>query len=221
MDIKGGETIFTGIIEEIGTVHSMKKGRSSMELAISSKKVLEDVHLGDSISVNGVCLTVTSFTQTLFTVDVMPETVKASSIRTLKPGSKVNLERAMSANGRFGGHFVSGHIDGTGTIMKKERKENAVYYVIQLEDGLSAYCMPKGSVAVDGTSLTIFGIEGNLLTVSLIPLTHQDTILGRKAAGDIVNIENDMLGKYIIHQMKNSESSKPGLDLAFLSKHGF
>ncbi|WP_407408486.1 riboflavin synthase [Peribacillus sp.] len=212
--------MFTGIIEEIGTVHSLKKGRSSMELAISSKKVLEDVHLGDSISVNGVCLTVTSFTQTLFTVDVMPETVKASSIRTLKPGSEVNLERAMSANGRFGGHFVSGHIDGTGTIMKKERKENAVYYVIQLEEGLSTYCMPKGSVAIDGTSLTIFGIEGNLLTVSLIPLTHQDTILGRKAAGDIVNIENDMLGKYIIHQMKNSES-KPGLDLAFLSKHGF
>lgn len=212
--------MFTGIIEEIGTVHSMKKGRSSMELAISSKKVLEDVHLGDSISVNGVCLTVTSFTQTLFTVDVMPETVKASSIRILKPGSEVNLERAMSANGRFGGHFVSGHIDGTGTIMKKERKENAVYYVIQLEEGLSTYCMPKGSVAIDGTSLTIFGIEGNLLTVSLIPLTHQDTILGRKAAGDIVNIENDMLGKYIIHQMKNSES-KPGLDLAFLSKHGF
>ncbi|MGE7781484.1 riboflavin synthase [Peribacillus sp. NPDC097264] len=212
--------MFTGIIEDIGTVHSMKKGRSSMELAISSKKVLEDVHLGDSISVNGVCLTVTSFTQTLFTVDVMPETVKASSIRTLKPGSEVNLERAMSANGRFGGHFVSGHIDGTGTIMKKERKENAVYYVIQLEEGLSTYCMPKGSVAIDGTSLTIFGIEGNLLTVSLIPLTHQDTILGRKAAGDIVNIENDMLGKYIIHQMKNSES-KPGLDLAFLSKHGF
>ncbi|MFJ7679332.1 riboflavin synthase [Peribacillus sp. NPDC097197] len=212
--------MFTGIIEEIGTVHSMKKGRSSMELAISSKKVLEDVHLGDSISVNGVCLTVTSFTQTLFTVDVMPETVKASSIRILKPGSEVNLERAMSANGRFGGHFVSGHIDGTGTIMKKERKENAVYYVIQLEEGLSTYCMPKGSVAIDGTSLTIFGIEGNLLTVSLIPLTHQDTILGRKAAGHIVNIENDMLGKYIIHQMKNSES-KPGLDLAFLSKHGF
>ncbi|MFJ7858555.1 riboflavin synthase [Peribacillus sp. NPDC097206] len=212
--------MFTGIIEEIGTVHSLKKGRSSMELAISSKKVLEDVHLGDSISVNGVCLTVTSFTQTLFTVDVMPETVKASSIRILKPGSEVNLERAMSANGRFGGHFVSGHIDGTGTIMKKERKENAVYYVIQLEEGLSTYCMPKGSVAIDGTSLTIFGIEGNLLTVSLIPLTHQDTILGRKAAGDIVNIENDMLGKYIIHQMKNSES-KPGLDLAFLSKHGF
>ncbi|MFJ7639904.1 riboflavin synthase [Peribacillus sp. NPDC097225] len=212
--------MFTGIIEEIGTVHSMKKGRSSMELAISSKKVLEDVHLGDSISVSGVCLTVTSFTQTLFTVDVMPETVKASSIRILKPGSEVNLERAMSANGRFGGHFVSGHIDGTGTIMKKERKENAVYYVIQLEEGLSTYCMPKGSVAIDGTSLTIFGIEGNLLTVSLIPLTHQDTILGRKAAGDIVNIENDMLGKYIIHQMKNSES-KPGLDLAFLSKHGF
>ncbi|MFJ7746456.1 riboflavin synthase [Peribacillus sp. NPDC097295] len=212
--------MFTGIIEEIGTVHSIKKGISSMQLSVQSEKVLEDVHIGDSISVNGVCLTVTSFTKSLFTVDVMPETVKASSIRTVKPGSEVNLERAMSAQGRFGGHFVSGHIDGTGTILKKERKENAVYYVIQLEEGLSTYCIPKGSVAIDGTSLTIFGIEGNLLTVSLIPLTHQDTILGRKASGDIVNIENDMLGKYIIHQMKKSES-KPGLDLAFLSEHGF
>lgn len=212
--------MFTGIIEEIGTVHSMKKGINSMQLAVQSEKVLEDVHLGDSISVNGVCLTVTSFTKSLFTVDVMPETVKTSSIRTLKPGSEVNLERAMSAQGRFGGHFVSGHIDGTGTILKKERKENAVYYVIQLEEGLSTYCIPKGSVAIDGTSLTIFGIEGNLLTVSLIPLTHQDTILGRKGPGDIVNIENDMLGKYIIHQMKKSEL-KPGLDLAFLSEHGF
>ncbi|MGE7602719.1 riboflavin synthase [Peribacillus sp. NPDC097675] len=212
--------MFTGIIEEIGTVHSINKGISSMQLSVQSKKVLEDVHNGDSISVNGVCLTVTSFTKSLFTVDVMPETVKASSIRTLKPGSEVNLERAMSAQGRFGGHFVSGHIDGTGTILKKVQKENAVYYVISLEEGLSTYCIPKGSVAIDGTSLTIFGIEGNQLTVSLIPLTHQDTILGRKAPGDIVNIENDMLGKYIIHQMKRTES-KPGLDLAFLSEHGF
>lgn len=212
--------MFTGIIEDIGTVQSLTKGRNSMELTVRSEKVLEDVHLGDSISVNGVCLTVTSFTKSMFTVDVMPETVKASSIRTLKPGSEVNLERAMSANGRFGGHFVSGHIDGTGTILKKERKENAVYYVIEMQEGLGTYCIPKGSIAIDGTSLTIFGIEGNLLTVSLIPLTHQDTILGRKAAGEMVNIENDMLGKYIIHQMKKSESN-PGLDMAFLAEHGF
>jgi riboflavin synthase len=217
---KRGKNMFTGIIEDIGTVHSLKKGKSSMELSIRSEKILEDVHLGDSISVNGVCLTVTSFTKSLFTVDVMPETVKASSIRTLKLGSPVNLERAMSAQGRFGGHFVSGHIDGTGTIIKKERKENAVYYVIQLEEGLSTFCIPKGSVAIDGTSLTIFGIERNLLTVSLIPLTHQDTILGQKAAGDIVNIENDMIGKYIIHQMKNG-NPKPGLNLEFLAEHGF
>ena len=212
--------MFTGIIEEIGTVHSMKKGRNSMELSIHSEKILTDVHVGDSISVNGICLTVTSFTKSLFTVDVMPETVQASSIRMLKPGSPVNLERAMSAQGRFGGHFVSGHIDGTGTILRKDRKENAVYYVIQLDSGLSTYCIPKGSVAIDGTSLTIFGIEGDLLTVSLIPLTHQDTILGSKAAGDIVNIENDLIGKYIIHQM-NQKDTKPGLSMEFLTQHGF
>ena len=212
--------MFTGIIEEIGTVHSMKKGRNSMELSIHSDKILTDVHVGDSISVNGICLTVTSFTKSLFTVDVMPETVQASSLRMLKPGSPVNLERAMSAEGRFGGHFVSGHIDGTGTILRKDHKENAVYYVIQLDSGLSTYCIPKGSVAIDGTSLTIFGIEGDLLTVSLIPLTHQDTILGRKSAGDIVNIENDLIGKYIIHQMKQKDS-KPGLSMEFLTQHGF
>ena len=212
--------MFTGIIEEIGTVQGLKKGRNSMELSIRSEKVLEDVHVGDSISVNGVCLTVTSFSDSSFTVDVMPETVKSSSIRMLKLGSSVNLERAMSAQGRFGGHFVSGHIDGTGTILKKERKENAVYYIIKLGAGLSTYCIPKGSVAIDGTSLTIFAIEGDVLTVSLIPITHQDTVLGRKAAGDIVNIENDMIGKYIIHQM-NLKDSKPDLSLEFLAQHGF
>ena len=151
--------MFTGIIEDIGVVESVKMGRQSMELTLRSEKILEDVHLGDSIAVNGVCLTVTSFTSNTFTVDVMPETVKASSIKLLKSGSSVNLERAMSAQGRFGGHFVSGHIDGTGTIVKKEPRENAVYFTIQLEEGLSKYCIPKGSVAIDGTSLTIFAIE--------------------------------------------------------------
>ncbi|RFU62907.1 riboflavin synthase [Peribacillus glennii] len=212
--------MFTGIIEDIGTVSSLNSSGNSMVLTITSKKIVEDVHLGDSISVNGVCLTVISFTSETFTVDVMPETVKDTSLRLLKAGSPVNLERAMSANGRFGGHFVSGHIDGTGTIVKTQRKENAVYYVIQLDDSLSKYCIPKGSIAIDGTSLTIFDIRDNMVTVSLIPLTHQDTVLGRKNAGDIVNIENDMIGKYIIHQAE-SKNPKKGITLDFLAENGF
>jgi riboflavin synthase len=212
--------MFTGIIEDLGVVEAVKMGRQSMELTLRSEKILEDVHLGDSIAVNGVCLTVTSFTKNTFTVDVMPETVKASSIKLLKSGSLVNLERAMSAQGRFGGHFVSGHIDGTGKIIKKEPKENAVYFTIELEEGLSQYCIPRGSVAIDGTSLTIFAIEGNLLTVSLIPLTFQDTIIGRKGVGDIVNIENDMIGKYIVKQLQTNKP-KQTLTQSFLAENGF
>lgn len=212
--------MFTGIIEDLGVVESVKMGRQSMELTIRSEKIVEDVHLGDSIAVNGICLTVTSFTKNTFTVDVMPETVKASSIQLLKSGSPVNLERAMSAQGRFGGHFVSGHIDGVGTIVKKERQENAVYFTIQLEEGLSRYCIPRGSVAIDGTSLTIFSIAGNLLTISLIPLTFQDTIIGQKNVGDVVNIENDMIGKYIVQQLQ-TDKPKQTLTQSFLAENGF
>ncbi|MBA9026542.1 MULTISPECIES: riboflavin synthase [Bacillaceae] len=212
--------MFTGIIEDVGTVQSLKRGIQSMAITIESPKIVEDVQLGDSISVNGVCLTVTEFTNHLFTVDVMPETVKASTIKLLKPGAKVNLERAMSAQGRFGGHFVSGHIDGTGTIMKKEQKENAVYYTIKLAEGLAQYCIPKGSIAIDGTSLTIFRIEKNEITISLIPLTYKDTILGQKNVGEAVNIENDMIGKYIVQQIKNTGQTT-GLTASFLLENGF
>ncbi|NHM32528.1 riboflavin synthase [Neobacillus terrae] len=212
--------MFTGIIEDIGSVFSLNSSGNSMVLTIESKKIVEDVRFGDSISVNGVCLTVTRFTSSTFTVDVMPETMKDTSLKMLKSGSPVNLERAMSANGRFGGHFISGHIDGTGRIMKKERKDNAVYYMIELEEALSKFCIPKGSIAIDGTSLTIFGLEKNQVTVSLIPLTHQDTVLGRKNVGDIVNIENDLIGKYIIHQMEG-KTPKKGLTMDFLADNGF
>lgn len=212
--------MFTGIIEDIGTVKAINSGRNSMQLTVSSKKIVEDVHLGDSIAVNGICLTVISFTNDSFTVDVMPESVKATSIQDVKVGSSVNLERAMSANGRFGGHFVTGHIDGTGTILRKRPEENAVYYDIQINRELSRYCIPKGSIAIDGTSLTIFGITGDILTVSLIPHTLEITLLGRKKAGDIVNIENDMLGKYVLHQVQNQQS-KSNIDEQFLRQYGF
>ena len=212
--------MFTGIIEDIGTVKAVQSGKNSMQLTIASKKIVEDVHLGDSIAVNGICLTVVSFTNDSFTVDVMPESVKATSIQDAKVGTAVNLERAMSANGRFGGHFVTGHIDGTGTIIRKRPVENAVYYDIQITDELSRFCIPKGSVAIDGTSLTIFGIADHVLTVSLIPHTHEITLLGRKKVGDIVNIENDMLGKYVLHQVEK-QASKSNITEQFLRQNGF
>ncbi|TYS55833.1 riboflavin synthase [Sutcliffiella horikoshii] len=216
--------MFTGIIEEIGTIKQVIRGDQAIILEIEAEKVLEDVKLGDSIAVNGVCLTVTTFTSKRFTVDVMPETIRATSLKTLNAGSKVNLERAMIANGRFGGHFVSGHVDGIGTIQDKKRMGNAVYYTITVEDTISRYFMLKGSVTVDGTSLTIFGVTDNSFTISLIPHTLNETILGGKGKGDLVNIEVDMLAKYMEHLLKqqnSTPSSKSIMSASFLEEHGF
>ncbi|WP_445612620.1 riboflavin synthase [Geobacillus sp. YF-1] len=214
--------MFTGIIEEIGTIDRMNATGDAIVMAISAKRVLEDVQLGDSIAVNGVCLTVTSFDDRRFTVDIMPETVKATALKTLKPGSKVNLERAMAANGRFGGHFVSGHVDGVGRIIRQWPKANAVYYEIEVPAPLRAYMMEKGSVAVDGTSLTIFGLSERTFTVSLIPHTRAATILGEKRPGDLVNIECDMIGKYVAAFLA-AKAAPParGLTVDFLEQHGY
>lgn len=218
--------MFTGIIEEIGTISAIQRTGNSFVMTIEAKKILADVHLGDSIAVNGVCLTVTSFTGTSFTVDVMPETVKASSLNSLKRGSKVNLERAMAAGGRFGGHIVSGHIDGTGVIKGKNALENAVYYEIETEPEILKYIIYKGSITVDGTSLTVFGVTENSFTLSLIPHTMSETVVGNKGPGEIVNLECDMIGKYVAHFMNNfSNNQKPkgqsGITAQFLEANGF
>ncbi|ALF11399.1 riboflavin synthase [Parageobacillus thermoglucosidasius] len=214
--------MFTGIIEEVGTIEQMRQSGEAIVMTIGAEKILEDIHLGDSIAVNGVCLTVTSFTQRSFTVDVMPETVKATSLRTLTRGSKVNLERAMPASGRFGGHFVSGHVDGVGEIIRKWPVANAVYYEIQIPKELRKYMILKGSVAVDGTSLTIFGLTDDTFTISLIPHTRAATILGDKQPGDIVNIECDVIGKYVAQFMEGQkEEAKPAITLEFLERHGY
>ncbi|SFA48039.1 riboflavin synthase alpha chain [Parageobacillus thermantarcticus] len=214
--------MFTGIIEEIGTIEQIRQSGEAIVMTIGAKKILEDVHLGDSIAVNGVCLTVTSFTNRSFIVDVMPETVKATSLRMLTRGSKVNLERAMAANGRFGGHFVSGHVDGVGEIIRKWPVANAVYYEIQIPKELRKYMILKGSVAVDGTSLTIFGLTDDTFTISLIPHTRAATILGDKQPGDIVNIECDVIGKYVAQFMEGKkEEAKPAITLEFLERHGY
>lgn len=214
--------MFTGIVEEIGTIKEIKQGINSSVLHISAKKVLSDVALGDSISVNGICLTVTSFSSASFTVDVMPETINSTSLRSLKQGSSVNLERAVAADGRFGGHFVTGHVDGIGKITAKRPVENAVYYDISIPKELIKFIILKGSVAVDGTSLTVFGVSEEKFTISLIPHTLSETILGEKTAGDVVNIECDMLGKYIENFIK-TQTKEIGSHLtkAFLDENGF
>ncbi|RXS89576.1 riboflavin synthase [Geobacillus zalihae] len=213
--------MFTGIIEEIGTIEQMKQTGDAIVMTIGAKRVLEDVRLGDSIAVNGVCLTVTSFTERQFTVDVMPETVKATALKTLKPGSKVNLERAMAAGGRFGGHFVTGHVDGVGRIIRQWPKANAVYYEIEVPASLRAYMIEKGSVAVDGTSLTIFGLSERTFIVSLIPHTREATILGEKRPGDLVNIECDMIGKYVAAFLDAKATATSKLTVEFLEQHGY
>lgn len=216
--------MFTGIIETVGTVQRLTKGKESMELEITAPKILTDVALGDSIAVNGVCLTVTSYTATNFTVDVMPETVDATSIHQLKIGDKVNLERAMSANGRFGGHFVAGHVDGVGKILRTSTRANAVVIDIAIAPELAKLCIPRGSITIDGISLTIFKLTSNQVTISVIPHTFKDTILHTKKIGDSVNIETDLLGKYIIQQLQGNlalSSSSGNITKDFLMKNGY
>jgi riboflavin synthase len=214
--------MFTGIIEEIGSITAVKSSKDAIVFTIGVKKITDDISLGDSIAVNGVCLTVTDFNQTSFSVDVMPETVKSTSLNQLKQGSRVNLERAMPANGRFGGHIVSGHVDGIARIIRKQRVSNAVYYELQVPEELTDTLIYKGSITVDGTSLTIFGLEKEKVVISIIPHTLSETILGTKGVGDIVNIECDMLGKYIkkfLSQQVNPKGSS--LSKAFLEENGF
>jgi riboflavin synthase len=214
--------LFTGIIEEIGTVTSITPGKTSLQLNIKCTKVLSDVNKGDSIAVNGVCLTVSSYSNHQFTADVMPETVKATTLHELRTGSSVNLERAMAANGRFGGHFVSGHVDGTGEIISVRHKENAVYMEISIAPELLTYFITKGSVTVDGTSLTVFGVTDKGFIISLIPVTQEDSLIGRKRTGDKVNVECDMLAKYI-ERLISKKTEKPvgGLTIDTLTANGF
>lgn len=214
--------MFTGIIEEIGTVKNIQRNGSNSFIVIEAKKVLEDVHLGDSIAVNGVCLTVTKTDGSIFQADVMNETLSRSSLGELRQGSKVNLERAMAANGRFGGHIVSGHIDGTGTITDIVNDGIAIWYTISANADIMRYIVEKGSIAIDGISLTVARITDRDFSVSVIPHTAEMTILSTKSKGQTVNLENDIIGKYVEKLMKPAEKSQnSGIDMSFLSKNGF
>lgn len=216
--------MFTGIVEEMGTIAGIQKGAKSAVLTIQAEKVFSDLHIGDSIALNGVCLTVTSFSGNTYTADVMNETLRRSSLGSLTIGSKVNLERAMAANGRFGGHIVSGHIDGTGTITKVEKDDNAIWYTIAAEENLMKYIVEKGSIAIDGISLTVAKRSDMDFAISMIPHTAKETVLSQKKPGDIVNLENDIVGKYIeqlMHYEKKEEKKESRLTKEFLLQAGF
>lgn len=214
--------MFTGIIEETGVVTNIQKCEKSFKLTIAGKKIFDDIKLGDSIAVNGVCLTVSALNENSFTADVMTETIIRSSLGILKKGQRVNLERAMPAQGRFGGHIVSGHIDAIGEIESLVPEGNAVWVTILTNSKVLRYVVEKGSIAIDGISLTVAWVGETYFKVSIIPHTGAETILLMKKKGDLVNLECDIIGKYVEKLMNpTKEKEKSIIDMDFLQKHGF
>lgn len=214
--------LFTGIIEELGTVLKLTSQKDSARLSVEALKILADTQIGDSIAVNGVCLTVTEISAKQFSVDIMYETLRKTNLLDLKPGNKVNLERALQLQTRLGGHLVSGHIDGIGTITALRQVGIAKVYVIAAPPDLVSYLIPKGSIAIDGISLTIVDVGEDTFSVSLIPHTHANTTLGLKGLGSKVNLETDLLGKYVAKFLnKERPANQNKITYSFLSEHGF
>jgi riboflavin synthase len=218
-------TLFTGLVEELGRVIDLKKGSGSARISLAAQKILEGVHIGDSIAVNGVCLTAVEIGEDYFQADVMMETLRKSSLGDLKLGDRVNLERAVRLGDRLGGHLVSGHIDGVGSIGRQEKVDIALFMEILAPTNVLKYMIPKGSVAVDGISLTIVDVLEDRFTVSLIPHSAKMTTLGYKKTGAKVNLEGDMIGKYVERLMLYNEGdnreSKSIISLEYLAEHGF
>lgn len=217
--------MFTGIVEEVGEIRGIKKGEKSSILSIKANKVIEDVKLGHSICTNGVCLTVTNIYGNIFDADVMAETLRRSNLGELKVGSKVNLERALSAKGRFGGHIVSGHIDGVGKIVSLEKEDNAIWVTIGAKENILQYIVEKGSIAIDGISLTVAYVDDKVFKVSIIPHTGKGTILLSKTIEDTVNLECDVIGKYVekllTFQSGKKIEKKDSINEDFLKENGF
>ncbi|MBQ9156963.1 MAG: riboflavin synthase [Eubacterium sp.] len=217
--------MFTGIIEEVGVIKSIRMGAKSAVITIEADTIMEDIHLGDSIAMNGVCLTVTSFDKHSYSVDIMHESLRRTNLGQMKAGSKVNLERAMPANGRFGGHIVAGHVDDTGTITSMTRDDNAVWIEVQTTPEVLKYIVEKGSITIDGISLTVARVDAKSFAVSVIPHTGTHTTLLDKKPGDTVNLETDMIGKYVEKLMgyaaEEEKTSSSGITMEFLAEHGF
>ncbi len=217
--------MFTGVIEELGSVAGMQRGANSARLEVLAGKVLEDVKLGDSIAVNGVCLTVAAFDRHSFTADVMAETLARSTLKEIKPGERVNLERALRLADRLGGHLVQGHVDGIGRIIDEKSVDIARLVRISAEAEVLKYVVAKGSIAIDGISLTVAELFEDSFSVSLIPHTAGLTTLGFKRPGDQVNLESDIIGRYVERLLGAGKSGADGernrVNLQFLAEHGF
>ena len=220
--------MFTGIVEEVGTIKNIKRGQHSAVLTIQAKTVLEETRIGDSIAVNGICLTVTRLFPDGFSADVMHETLNRSSLAGLAAGSVVNLERAMAANGRFGGHIVAGHVDGVGHIANIRKDDTAVWYTVLAGPEILRYVVEKGSITIDGISLTVARVDSQSFAISAIPHTVSVTVLADRKPGDIVNLETDIIGKYVeklLHFSQEEAAPAPkqssGITKEFLTRYGY
>lgn len=211
--------MFTGIVEEIGKTIRVQRSGNAIRLTIAVRKICADLAIGDSVSVNGACLTLSSRSDEHLNFDAVPETVERTALKYLKSGSPVNLERAMRMGDRIGGHFVQGHVDGVGVLLGMERKDNAHLLTIQADEDILKYMIPKGSVAVDGVSLTLDRITGSTFTVWIIPHTFDNTVFRQRRLGDRLNIENDMIGKYVARYV--SGGSQSGLNLSRIAELGY
>lgn len=215
--------MFTGLIQDVGTVRSLRRSADSIRLSVATRFPMEDLMLGESIAVNGVCLTAVSFGGGSFEADLSPESLERSTLGDLFPGSPVNLERALRLCDRLGGHLVSGHVDGIGTVVERRQDANAVRFTFRIPPELSRYFVVKGSVAVDGISLTVNEVGGETFGLAVIPHTLAATTLKDARPGCRVNVETDILGKYVERLLKGGEPppTGSGVDLQFLAKHGF
>ena len=216
--------MFTGLVAELGTVQRLARQGNSYHLTVGAKKVLENLKIGDSVAVNGACLTVVRMDDSGFTADVMPETVRLTNIGSLQPGSRVNLERTLRLCDGLDGHIVSGHVEGLGTISEQRPEGIAVVVTISTPPELLKYIIKKGSIAIDGISLTVTEITDTSFSVSLIPHTAKETTLGLKKVGDSVNLETDILGKYVERMLtwnQKQEGKADTLDMNMLLENGF
>lgn len=211
--------MFTGIIEDLGRIEKLSRSSQGSRIAIRSSKITEDAGIGDSVAVNGVCLTIAQLENDTFFTDVMPETLAKTNLGQMKNGDLVNLERALKASDRLGGHFVLGHVDEVGTIMHKRKEGNSIVLKISATRSISDYLVPKGSIAIDGISLTITDVENQWFMVAVIPHTAKATTLGQKTVGSTVNLEVDIIGKYVKRMMDKKTSSRSTLDLLY--EHGY
>lgn len=217
--------MFTGIVEEIGVIKGIKKGDKSSKLLIKANKVLNKTNIGDSIATNGVCLTVTDLSGASFEADVMAETLRISNLGSLKIGSEVNLERALSLDKRLGGHIVSGHIDGTGTIISFVKEDNAIWVTVKASMDILKYIVYKGSITIDGINLTVAYVDNSYFKVSIIPHTASETTLLNKKIGKTVNLECDLIGKYVEKllglNIDKKDNYKSSISEEFLRNNGF